>query len=585
MFFVKDHKTIDMFDRFAHLGPKRRALLDRTWAKLFRDEVLPCLPVHLLKARYDSGNGRPTNELYAMMGAMIIQQMQDLTDQQTAEQFSFNLQWHFALNITNPADACSYVCERSIWEMRRIMTEHDLYLPVFESVSAHLGKLFQVDATLQRLDSVHLFSNMRHLGRIRLFAATIRKFLANLKRRHKSLFAGLPEVLTGRYLAKSSDSAFAMIKPSESSRTLEELGQDLFSLVERFARQQQVAGMTSYQLLVRLLAEQCVVTEDQATNIRRVSVKPNREVPSDSLQNPSDPDATYDGHKGKGYQAQVAETYSAQAEDKPLSLITYIEVEAAHQSDAHAVEPYLEQGKSRGVLPSQLLADTLYGSDDNCEKASKHGVELVSPAIAPSTTGEISLTDFTLAQNGKVAACPAGCVPVQVKNKKERYSAVFSLEQCAGCDRKASCPVQDGKRGRYLRYGSKAARLARRRALEKTAAFRDRYRYRAGIEGTMSEFDRRTGVKHLRVRGMKAVRCSVFLKAVGLNIRRAAAHMAARGKKTERHNNTEKLGHLCPGYAVVKEHVAAFFRNLGQVPRQIMQNYQADYYLGPRLAA
>jgi len=24
MFFAKDHKTIDMFDRFKHLGPKRR---------------------------------------------------------------------------------------------------------------------------------------------------------------------------------------------------------------------------------------------------------------------------------------------------------------------------------------------------------------------------------------------------------------------------------------------------------------------------------------------------------------------------------------------------------------------------------
>ncbi|MDW7772543.1 MAG: transposase, partial [Desulfobulbaceae bacterium] len=112
MYFVKDHKTIDMFDRFAHLGPKRRALLDRTWAKLFREEVLPQLPVHLLIPHYDSGNGRPSNELYAMMGAIIIQQMLDLTDQQTVEQFSFNLQWHFALNITTSSDACSYVCER-----------------------------------------------------------------------------------------------------------------------------------------------------------------------------------------------------------------------------------------------------------------------------------------------------------------------------------------------------------------------------------------------------------------------------------------------------------------------------------------
>lgn len=580
MYFVKDHKTIDMFDRFAHLGPKRRALLDRTWAKLFREEVLPQLPVHLLIPHYDSGNGRPSNELYAMMGAIIIQQMLDLTDQQTVEQFSFNLQWHFALNITTSSDACSYVCERSIWEMRRIMSDHGLYQPIFESVSDHLRKLFQVDTSLQRLDSVHLFSNMRHLGRIRLFATTIRKFLTNLKRHHQTLYAELPLELTGRYLSKNSDSLFAMVKPSESSRTLEELGQDLFYLIERFAKQQKVTGMTSYRLLDRLLLEQCVVTEDRATKSRRVSVKPNREVPSDSLQNPSDPDATYDGHKGKGYQAQIVETYSEQTDDKPLSLITYIEVEAAHQSDAHAVEPYLDQAESRDVLPSHLLADSLYGSDDNCEKAGEHGVELVSPAIVPSTTGEISLTDFTLGRNGKVITCPAGCRPVKVKNKKERYSAVFTHEQCADCDLKASCPVKDGKRGRYLRYNRKEARLAQRRAFEKTEAFRNRYRFRAGVEGSISEFDRRTGVKQLRIRGMKAVRCSVFLKATGLNILRAAESSAYGRIKSKRQSNAKPVGCFCRKYVVVKEHVAVFFRHLGQIPNKFISNYLADDYQG-----
>ncbi len=39
----------------------------------------------------------------------------------------------------------------------------------------------------------------------------------------------------------------------------------------------------------------------------------------------------------------------------------------------------------------------------------------------------------------------------------------------------------------------------------------------------MSVFDRLTGVKHLRVRGMEAVRFAVMLKAVGVNLYRAAA--------------------------------------------------------------
>jgi hypothetical protein len=38
----------------------------------------------------------------------------------------------------------------------------------------------------------------------------------------------------------------------------------------------------------------------------------------------------------------------------------------------------------------------------------------------------------------------------------------------------------------------------------------------------MSQFDRLTGVKHLRVRGLKAVSCAATLKALGLNILRSA---------------------------------------------------------------
>ena len=64
--------------------------------------------------------------------------------------------------------------------------------------------------------------------------------------------------------------------------------------------------------------------------------------------------------------------------------------------------------------------------------------------------------------------------------------------------------------------------MARRRAREKTEKFRDRYRFRAGIEGTFSALDRLTGVKHLRVRGMPAVRFAVVLKVLGLNLLRAA---------------------------------------------------------------
>ena len=150
------------------------------------------------------------------------------------------------------------------------------------------------------------------------------------------------------------------------------------------------------------------------------------------------------------------------------------------------------------------------------------GVEVVSPVKGIPTEKVLLLTEFEFAKSGKVVQCPHGHAPVKVKEKKNRFTASFELADCQNCPRRGECPVVPGKRHFYLRYDRKAVRLAKRRAYEETLEFRDRYRFRAGIEGTISAYDARTGVKRLRVRGRKAVRFCATLKATGINIFRAA---------------------------------------------------------------
>ena len=169
MIHIKDHKTPDMFDPFPFLGPKRKQRIEESWAKVFREHILPTLPVEKVFSKYDLVMGAPTKELYAMLGLMVIQQMHDLTDDEAVSQFAFNMQWHYALNITSTADADAYVSPKTLWNMRDILTEQGIYTTIFEEVTKTLAEVFSVDVSKQRFDSVHVFSNMRHLGRIGLF--------------------------------------------------------------------------------------------------------------------------------------------------------------------------------------------------------------------------------------------------------------------------------------------------------------------------------------------------------------------------------------------------------------------------------
>ena len=227
MFNVKDHKTLYMFDPFDYLGPKPRKMLDESWAGIFRDHVRQVFPVDLLFPYFSAKMGRPTKELVAITGAMLLH-MHDLTDEETVALFAFNIQWHYALNITDSSDKGAYVCPKSIWSMRSIMTKYGLYDSVFKAIADEFIEIFDLDTSLQRIDSVHIFSNMKHLGRIGIFG--IKDFLINLKRHCKSEFKELELSLRERYLKKAEESAFSPVKPSESAKTLQMVAKDLFFL-------------------------------------------------------------------------------------------------------------------------------------------------------------------------------------------------------------------------------------------------------------------------------------------------------------------------------------------------------------------
>jgi hypothetical protein len=243
------------------------------------------------------------------------------------------------------------------------------------------------------------------------------------------------------------------------------------------------------------------------------------------------------------------ETYSP--EKSQPNLITHVKVEAAHESDANALLPAIEEATKRELAPTELLADSLYGSDDNVEKARELGVEVVSPAMGSAPEG-ISLADFTFSDTEEMTACPQGQQPQRTKTGKKGGKIVhFDKATCDSCPRQSDCPVKRVKRSATLRYDVKALRLARRRAEEKTEAFREVYRFRAGAEATMSDLDRITNIKHLRVRGMRQVRLAAVLKATGLNILRATAFRnRLRGPKTENEGSSHPRKGLV---GVVKE--------------------------------
>ncbi len=174
-------------------------------------------------------------------------------------------------------------------------------------------------------------------------------------------------------------------------------------------------------------------------------------------------------------------------------------------------------------IPKDISSDSLYSSDENCQKAGKLGVKVISHLMGRKKEEDVNPSDFQFSERGETLMCPAGNSPEKTHVKKSRYCACFNKKHCSKCDIRSGCPIKEGKKFYYLRYTDKELRIAIRRTYEDTEEFIDRYRLRAGVEATISEYNRKTGVKQLRVRGPGNVQFAAVLKATTINIFRATA--------------------------------------------------------------
>ena len=529
---IRDHVSGDLFDRWEHLGKKRHQRLLKSWAGVFREHVINKLPVGKIAVEFDSKMGRPTKDIPVVLGALILQQIFNLTDAETADGIAFDAKWQYALDVRSDSDL--EVTDRTLRNYRRLVVELGLDEVIFKDVTDELIKAFGVDVSKQRIDSTAFQSAMRILTRLGTFVETVSKFIRELKRTMPELYEKIDPEIIRKYVDRQGEGCFPY-RPIETRKRLPEAAATLYEIYTMF-RATKAAELESFRLLERVFTEQCEVTDDGNGGGGKLRIKTPEEVGCENVNNPSDPDSTYNRHKGQGYKAQVMETYTEEkSKDKKVpDLITHVCLNKMTQTDHGALKPALIDLEARGIKPKVVIGDTHYGSKDTVKNAKKnHGVEVIAPVQPPKghKKGILSLEHFELDDDGLVVCCPAGVKPASRNAMKNKLDARFRKEDCADCELRESCTcgiqVSKGKKPRlWYTYG----RAERRKKLlaQKEAEFKNKYRWRAGIEASISRLKHFVGLENLRVRGEPAIDYALHLKSLGLNIMRCAAF---RGKK------------------------------------------------------
>jgi len=528
------------------LPPEKMARLKKTWTWAFREHALGLIREDAFREIYCPDNGRPNIPVKTVVGLLIIKEMFDLTDEEVLNRLEYDLSVQVALDLT-PEEA--HTCQKTLHNFRVNLLAHGLAKALFQETASEIIKALDIRASKQRMDSTHIVSNIAILTRLGLFCETVRLFLRDLQKGCPELFGMVPAQIGLRYLGPGGEgSSYGDAKSSDGRRRIAVCARDLWRLLDMFRGDARVGGLDSWGLLVRVFDEQCEVTdvpvapkdgdEDASQTPAPAAVKDPKKVGSGSLQTPHDADVTYSGHKGKGYEVQIAETFGE--EDRP-SVITHMEVTPSCHGDSAALLPAVQSLQERGIEPEELVADTGYGSTANALACAEVCIDLVSPVPGPDRKAQpegaemLGRFDVGPAGEGPVR-CPGGREPVSQTTDPQTGEiwCAFAAGACAACGLAGQCPTKPQADGtRTLRTTAGRVMHERRLLREKTKEFEDKYDMRSGIEATNSELKRKHGLADIRVRGGPRVTLSVYLKATACNIKRMLKHVLKRGVSGE----------------------------------------------------
>ena len=394
----------------------------------------------------------------------------------------------------------------------------DLLKEEMISIADQMVDFMNISPSIKRMDSVMIASSCKKMSRLEIVYTCISNLIKTIQA------DGREKVLTPRlslyleddhknntlYRSKTEDLELNLEKALNDAASLARLGAGAYKETQE------------YKMLTRVLKEQAQFNEDGS-----VTPKNKKEIRTDSLQNPSDPDATFRRKAGECHKGYVGNFVESMGES--VALITQFSYEQnIHSDSAFCKEVVDELGMQEE--PVTLIADGAYGGEDNVQKARENNIELVTTALLGKDP-DVILGDFVIDEEyHKVHYCPQWRVPVKTtyNPNQDSYRMLFLKEHCNQCKHRKACRVKNQKKYAVVTISPKTVARAKYLAKLPTEELKQFTRMRNAVEGIPSVLRRRYHVDHMPVRGFVRSKIWYTLKIGAINAKRVIAKAFSR---------------------------------------------------------
>ena len=509
-FRANSSQQISLHDRLFNLTERERRFLDKSWAKPFSERVFPLIDESKFEILYCKDNGRPNTPVNVIVGSLLLKEMTGITDEELLDSIMFDVRFQYALHLTS-YDEIPY-SDRTPSRFRERLYRHeievgeDLLKEEIERLGSEFAKLLKIQGNLKRMDSLMISSSCKNMGRLELIYTCISNLAKALVKSGEG--SVLPEHLI-KYAEDSNKNAVCYRMEREEVQTrLDTVTADALEIFTMCG--EAYSGYEEYRLLARMLKDQ--TQEGQ--------LKPNKQISPQSLQNPSDEDATFRRKAGKAYQGYSANFVEDCGENG--NIITAYEYDVNTHSDIAFGADVIE---NLGLQEEKtvLVADGAYASEGNFQAAAENNIELVSTNLTGQKPPEI-IADFNVGED-TIKSCPAGHAPIDCKYNEDKglYRAHFDKATCESCLQRKQCPVIMQKKRALIKLSAAGINRAAHLNKMSTEEYKEYARKRNGVEGIPSILRRRYNVDYMPVRGLVRSKIWFGFKIGAINVTRLLA--------------------------------------------------------------
>ena len=164
-FKTNDCQQLSLDDSFITLTERERKTLEKSWAKIFTDEVFPAIDEGRFSVLYSYKASRPNAPVNVIIGALIIKELFDYSDDEIVENLMLDLHLQYALHTTSFAE--QLISDKTLSRFRKRCYDYetlhgvDLYHDCVKELNSKIGKIMKLNGRIRRMDSMMIESNIR----------------------------------------------------------------------------------------------------------------------------------------------------------------------------------------------------------------------------------------------------------------------------------------------------------------------------------------------------------------------------------------------------------------------------------------